>query len=82
MVMAWIAWVFTLIGTGLLILDLPAAGYAFLVVSLAIQLLVIYQARQRIPAAVITNEPLTKTVDEPVTLPQLSILNRVMTAWG
>ena len=82
MVMAWIAWVFTLIGTGLLILDLPAAGYAFLVVSLAIQLLVIYQARQRIPAAVITNEPLTETVDEPVTLPQLSILNRVMTAWG
>ncbi len=80
--MAWIAWVFTLIGTGLLILDLPAAGYAFLVVSLAIQLLVIYQARQRIPATVITNEPLTETVDEPVTLPQLSILNRVMTAWG
>lgn len=78
--MPWIAWVFTLVGAGLLALNLPEAGYAFLVASLAIQLLVLSQQR-RITLPV--EEPIdhSPVSDIPVHKPQFRILSRVMNAW-
>jgi methyl-accepting chemotaxis protein len=78
--MAWIAWVFTFIATGLFVFNLTIAGYVLLVASLATQLLAKYLHQRE-------NLPLTnKTELEPVNLPpdnkpQLSVLNRIMAAW-
>ena len=78
--MAWMAWVFTLVATGLLALNLPEAGYVLLVASLAIQLLVITQRRREVFLALDKNEPALVNLP-PDNTPQLNVLSRVMTAW-
>lgn len=60
--MPWIAWGFTLIGTILFAFGFPEIGYAFLAVSLAIQLLVLNQQRKKsyLPKTKLTRYPWMK----------------------